>query len=688
MKRLLAVAFAIGFAADAFAQGIPGEFKVRAETLETVASFPRNRPIAMVVSREGRRFVNLPYSDFSGDSHTSAVVEVLANGSYRPFPDQAWNAKDGSIGVERRFLNVQSLTIDSNDVLWVLDTGSPRRAGVVPGGAKLVAIDLKSNNVIRTVVMDAPVVVKSSYLNDLRVDAQRGFAYLTDSVDGGIVVADLRDGVLRRRLKNLPSQEVRRPAVVEGVPLTNPDGQPFSLATDGIAMDLKGEWIYFMYRPLSGSRVVQRVRTDDLRNSSLSDQELAGRVELYAEGVISDGIEVDANGYVYFTDVERNSISRIRPGGRPEIIISDPRLRWPDALAFDKDGNLFVTVAQFHLLPNFNKGEDRSAPPFEVFRVPGSAISPRSPSDELKSDARALIGRMVAGNKRGSSISDQRAALADVKKMAGPSESLHDVSDRVIRTSSGNLKIRIYRPSAAAKQPVLVWFHSGSWVKGDLDLEDVQLRAVSNRSGWTVVSVDYRLAPEHPFPAANEDAIRATKWVAANAHTFEADSAAIVVGGNSAGGALAAHVVQSLASDASIKLAGQVLVHPVLDATLSSRSWVEFGDQNFIIGREEMLFNLSKYVPLSSSRADAAISPLWASSLAGLPPTLLITAGVDPIRDDGRAYAKRLKESSVAVEERHYPGTVHGFFLLAGVLEDGGDAIKQIGSWLRRLKQQ
>jgi acetyl esterase len=683
MKRLIAISVvAVAAATGAFAQGVEDKFRMRSPALETVASFANDRPIAMVVSREGRRFVNLPYSNFSTESHAVSVVEVMADGSVTAFPNAAWNAKDAAAGLSRRFVNVQSLTIDANDILWVLDTGSPRRNGVIPGAAKLVAVDLATSQVVNTVVLNAPVVVVTSYLNDLRVDSGRGFAYVTDSVDGGIIVVNLRTGEARRTLTNLSDEEVRRPAVVEGVALATPTGTPFSLVTDGIAMDAAGEWLYFMYRPLSGSRLVHRIRTEALRDSSLSEAELARRVEIYATGVISDGIEIDREGRIYFTDVERNAVSRIRPGGELEILVSDPRLRWPDALAFDREGNLYVTVAQFHLLPGFNSGSDRSAPPFQVFRLPVFDMSPREPSDTLKADAQALMDRMAAAPRRGMSIPEQRVALAGLQRLTGPAAVVHEVSDRVIPTASSDLKIRIYRPSANALQPVLLWFHSGSWVKGDLDLEDVQLRAIANQSGWTVVSVDYRLAPEHPFPAANEDAVAAARWVADNAATFGGDPSSIAVGGNSAGGALAAHVAQQR----GISLLGQVLVHPVLDATLSSGSWVEFGDKNYVVGREEMLFNLSQYVPLSVSRSDPAVSPLFATSLTGQPPTLIITAGVDPIRDDGRAYAARLAKAGVAVEERRYPGTVHGFFLMTGVLEDGRDVLEEVAGWLRHLR--
>ncbi len=342
------------------------------ELLE-VASFPTSRPTGIAVSKQGRVFVSLPFSNYSDERHDASVVEVLADGRLNPYPNQLWNTKweNGTDSLSRRFLNVQSLTMDGDGFLWILDTGSPKRTGVVEGGAKLVKVDPNTDEVVQMVTFGKDVVPKVSYLNDVRVDAERQFAYITDSVRGGIIVVNLRSSESRMILEDHPlaRDEQRVVPVVEGVELGDKQGKVEFLATDGIALDSEGNYLYYQYRPNSGSKTLYRIATSFLRDKSLSGSELGSKVEEVGTTVVSDGIEIDGSDYVYFTDVERNAISRYRPSGKVEIVMQAQRLKWPDSIAFGANGYMYFTIAQFHLLPGLNNGVDKSVPPFKVYKA-------------------------------------------------------------------------------------------------------------------------------------------------------------------------------------------------------------------------------------------------------------------------------------------------------------------------------
>lgn len=334
-----------------------------------VASFPVNRPTGIAVAPDERLFVSLPYSAYSDDLHEASVVEIVEGGEPRAFPNIEWNAKAGP--VESRFLNIQSLTIDAAGHLWLLDTGSPRRQGVVEGGAKLVEIDLDTNAVIRVLPFDSNVVSDSDYLNDVRVDSNRNTAYVTDSVRGGIVVMDLATGSHRRVMTNHPhlATDALVTPVVETISLGNEKGKPSFPATDGIALSRDGQTVYVMYRPLSGSRSLIALPSALLRNPDVPNTDITAAAELVAIAVIADGIEVGPDDRVYFTDLERNAISRLEDDGTIGIVATSPDLSWPDAIGFAPDGSIYTTTPRFHHLSVFNKGRDVSQSPFKVFRI-------------------------------------------------------------------------------------------------------------------------------------------------------------------------------------------------------------------------------------------------------------------------------------------------------------------------------
>ncbi len=338
-------------------------------TLSEVAAFDVNRPTGIAVSDDDRVFVSLPYSGYSDDRHTASVVEVSANGTPTPFPDQAWNAKKGPVG--ERFFNIQSLTIDSADRLWLLDTGSPQRRGVVAGGAKLIEVNIAAARVVRTLPFSADVVSGKDYLNDLRIDPVDDFAYVTDSVRGGVIVMDLKTGEHRRVMTAMPhlDAEALVTPIVESISLGDDLGKPRFPATDGVALSLDRETLYVMYRPLAGSRSLLAVPTKLLKSPDATDAQINDAAMLVATAVIADGIEVGPDGLVYFTDLERNAISRLEMDGTIGLVASSPELSWPDAIGFAPDGSLYVTTPQFHRLGFFNGGQDVSRPPFKLFRI-------------------------------------------------------------------------------------------------------------------------------------------------------------------------------------------------------------------------------------------------------------------------------------------------------------------------------
>lgn len=235
------------------------------------------------------------------------------------------------------------------------------------------------------------------------------------------------------------------------------------------------------------------------------------------------------------------------------------------------------------------------------------------------------------------------------------------VEDRRIPGPGGDIPIRIYRPAGSAVAPVVLNFHGGGWVIGDLDTADAQCREMCRRAGVVVVSVDYRLAPEHRYPAAADDCYAATVWAAANAASFGGDGARLAVGGDSAGGNLAA-VVALMARDRegpTIRL--QVLVYPVTNARFDTGSYADNGE-GYMLTRTTMQWFWDHYAPDEGPRMEAYASPLQASDLTGLPPALVMTAEYDPLRDEGEDYAARLIKAGVPTQCIRWPGLIHGFF--------------------------
>ena len=262
-------------------------------------------------------------------------------------------------------------------------------------------------------------------------------------------------------------------------------------------------------------------------------------------------------------------------------------------------------------------------------------------------------------------------------------EEVTRVDDRLLPGDGHDIPVRVYTPSDAVggSAPLLIWIHGGGWVIGDLDTADATARALANRSGAVTVSVDYRLAPEHPAPAPLEDCLAALTWCVENAELLGVDASRVAVGGDSAGGNLAACLCQRVRDDFGPDIDFQLLVYPVTDCTMSSAS-IEQNAEGYFLTKAGMEWFVGHYVAQGDPK-DPAVSPLHADNLAGLPPALVITAEFDPLRDEGEAYAAKLREAGVPVEQARYDGQIHGFFGLAAVLEDGQHAVDRAGAALR-----
>jgi acetyl esterase len=277
------------------------------------------------------------------------------------------------------------------------------------------------------------------------------------------------------------------------------------------------------------------------------------------------------------------------------------------------------------------------------------------------------------------SAAEQRAAAAARPLPAGAPVAA--VEDRAIPGPAGEIPVRIYTPAGQAPFPVLVWFHGGGWVLGTLDAADHVCRELTNVASCVVVSVDYRLAPEHLFPAAPDDCEAAYSWVLGNAASFGGDPARVAVGGDSAGGNLAA-VVSLRAKEHGAPLPVlQVLVYPVTDHNLDRPSYHKNGE-GYLLTTVAMRWFWDEYLPAPVRRSHPHASPIYATDLTGLPPALIITAEFDPLCDEGEAYSELLRQAGVPVTVTRYDGMIHGFFPQFPVIDKGRDAVRECGEAL------
>ena len=269
-----------------------------------------------------------------------------------------------------------------------------------------------------------------------------------------------------------------------------------------------------------------------------------------------------------------------------------------------------------------------------------------------------------------------RAQAAGAAALIGPGPAVASVRDVGIPAGDVTIPARVYGP--AGSQGTIVWFHGGGWVIGGLDTHDAMCRTLANAAHCTVVSVAYRLAPEHPFPAPLDDAWAALLWASA-----EYPSAPLVVGGDSAGGNLAAVCALRSRDRGGPALALQVLVYPVTDHDLATASYIERGGEDTMLSRRSMKWFWDQYVPDPADRANPEASPLRAPDLSGLPAAVVVTAEYDPLRDEGRAYAQRLRDAGVTVTADHYQDMAHPFFAFVNVFERSNEAVERVAERIR-----
>jgi len=279
-------------------------------------------------------------------------------------------------------------------------------------------------------------------------------------------------------------------------------------------------------------------------------------------------------------------------------------------------------------------------------------------------------------------------ARAGLKGLLPPSDEVVGVIDdfELPGADGQPVRARAYTPrdAGAGALPLLIWLHGGGWVTGDLDSHDATCRTLANSAGCKVIAVDYRLAPEHKFPAGLNDCYASLQWIAAHAEDLGIDPRRIVISGDSAGGNLAASVALMARDRGGPALAFQLLVYPVTHHAFDTPSYRTYGE-GYLLSEEGMRWNWNHYLPDAAAGLDPLASPLLAPDLRGLPPALVIVAECDPLADESEAYAKRLAEAGVAVECKRYDGMLHAFFTLGQVFDDGRAAVAHASGVLRRV---
>jgi len=283
------------------------------------------------------------------------------------------------------------------------------------------------------------------------------------------------------------------------------------------------------------------------------------------------------------------------------------------------------------------------------------------------------------------SVSDARIQMAarDVPGLRKPE--VASVGDRDMQGPNGSLPLRIYTPLGEGPFPLMVFFHGSGFVLCSLDTHDAMCRNLCAGAGCVVVSVDYRLAPEHKFPAAPDDCLAATVWAAQNASALRGDAGRIMVAGDSAGGNLAAVTALRARDEGGPPLIGQMLIYPVTDYYQpSSPSMIE-NAEGFGLTRETMIWFWNHYVRSPGDGVHPHAAPLRAPTLAGLPQALVVTAEYDPLRDEGEFYAEALHKDGVLVEMKRWDGMNHGFFFHVGIVDKSAEAMDETCSWARRV---
>jgi acetyl esterase len=296
-----------------------------------------------------------------------------------------------------------------------------------------------------------------------------------------------------------------------------------------------------------------------------------------------------------------------------------------------------------------------------------------------------LDERLLSGGRplREASVAESRAAQYDWVPYMGEPDPVAVVEDRFIPGPTAELPIRIYRPDVGGVLPALVAFHGGCWVVGNIDLVDRPFRALAHATGCVVVSVNYQKAPEHRFPVPLDDCRAGFRWAVEHATELGIDPARIGVVGDSAGGNLAAAVCLQARDGGGAMPAAQVLIYPAVDWSLDTPSARECAE-GYGLTTSDMAWSWQEYAPDPATRNHPLVSPLRATSHAGLPPAVVVTAGFDVLRDEGIAYVERLRADGVPVDHHHYPGTIHGFLWMRAAVDECDQMLRAVSGSLHR----
>jgi len=331
--------------------------------LEQVFSDDTYQLTGVAVSKNGRVFTCYPL--WPGP-HKWGVVEVVGPDACRPYPDEQWNSwKRGDDG-KNKWVCVQAVYVDDENYLWVVDPACPNMEEVYDDSFKLVKFNLDTNS-IEKVYRFHGVLSNKSYINDVRVDTHRKFAYLTNSNEGGIVVVNLETEAISELLRNHYSvkHDPSFTLLVDGKEFRK-NGEPVHLQSDGIALSWNGEWLY--YKPLTDNKLY-RIRTKYLQDIGLEDAQRESFVEDLGKFAVTDGMILDKNDNLYLGDYQNYKMARITPEHKQEDILEDERLIWPDSYAISDDGYLYISCSQINKQPDYNDGENKRKTPYAIYRM-------------------------------------------------------------------------------------------------------------------------------------------------------------------------------------------------------------------------------------------------------------------------------------------------------------------------------
>ncbi len=335
--------------------------------LQVVAEFNDPQLVGVAVAPGGQVFACFPRWDWNP---AFPIAKVGPKNTLTPYPNASWCTWNDSVKSEplKHWICPQSVFADKAGMVWVLDPASPGLKFTVPGGPKLVKTDPKTGQVLLTIPFSEMVAPRKSYLNDVRIDLQHNYAYMTESGLGALVVVDLKTLKARRLLANHASTKAVKGLVIKaaGHPMLDLEGKPARFNADGIALSADNAYLY--YCPLTG-HTLYRIKTAALRDAALSETQLGQQVETVGEIPATDGLEIDAANNVYLTSFEQSALLRRTPAGKIETLVQDDRLQWPDTYSFAADGNLYVTNSAIHKTPTWNKGVGQPRPPFRIFKM-------------------------------------------------------------------------------------------------------------------------------------------------------------------------------------------------------------------------------------------------------------------------------------------------------------------------------